>query len=107
MSVAIMKFYNRENELQILRDMAIKSHQTAQMTFIVGRRRIGKTKLVLEAYPDRVVYFFVSKKSENLLCHEYKQQIQSSLNINIHGEFIQFAHLLNICLKSQKPNNSL
>ncbi len=97
-----MKFYNRENELQILRDMAIKSHQTAQMTFIVGRRRIGKTKLVLEAYPDRVVYFFVSKKSENLLCHEYKQQIQSSLNINIHGEFIQFAHLFEYLLEISK-----
>lgn len=31
------------------------------MTVIVGRRRIGKTKLIKEAYKEKI-YFFVSKK---------------------------------------------
>lgn len=38
----IMKFYNREQELTLLRDLEKRSHQVAQMAFVVGRRRIGK-----------------------------------------------------------------
>src|SRR5690606_2651723 len=44
-----MKFYNRERELTILGRIERLSTQTAQMTFMVGRRRIGKTSLLLKA----------------------------------------------------------
>ena len=37
-----MKFYDRENELALLAGIQKKSLLAAQMTFVVGRRRIGK-----------------------------------------------------------------
>lgn len=103
--VAIMEFYNREIELQTLHSMAIKSTHSAQMTFIVGRRRVGKTKLILTAYPNNMVYFFVSKKSESLLCHEFKLQIQSNLGIKVHGNFALFSQLFEYLLELSKTRH--
>jgi AAA+ ATPase superfamily predicted ATPase len=102
MRVAIMRFYNRENELTTLRATAIKSVNHSQMTFIVGRRRIGKTKLILECYQENLVYFFVSKKSEILLCNEFIEQIQTGLGIKVLGEFTQFAKLFEYLLDLSK-----
>lgn len=103
--VAIMKFYNRVNELQILHSMATQSDRSAQMTFIVGRRRVGKTKLILAAYPDNMVYFFVSKKAEYLLCNEFKTQIQSSLGMTVHGDFSQFSQLFEYLLELSRARH--
>ena len=87
-----MKFYNREKELANLKNIEKLSNQSSNMTVIVGRRRIGKTKLVKEAYPNHV-YLFVSKKDEALLCEEFVGIIQSSLDIKILGEFKKFSIL--------------
>ena len=97
-----MKFYNRDEELLTLRTTAIKALLHSQMTFIVGRRRIGKTKLILECFQDNLVYFFVSKKSETLLCNEFIEQIQASLPIKILGEFTKFAKLFEYLLDLSK-----
>ena len=35
-----MKFYNREKELAILKNIAEQSQEESQMTVLVGRRRI-------------------------------------------------------------------
>ncbi|MFA7571848.1 MAG: ATP-binding protein [Sulfurimonadaceae bacterium] len=87
-----MRFYNREKELQNLRDIQISSLDSSKMTVIVGRRRIGKTKLIKEAYKGKV-YFFVSKKDEALLCTEFIDIVQSTLNIKILGNFKSFKNL--------------
>ena len=42
-----MKFYDRTKELALFADIYTKSQQEAQMTVLVGRRRIGKTELAL------------------------------------------------------------
>ena len=44
-----MKFYNRVSEIKLLREIEIKSDTNAQFTVITGRRRIGKTQLILKA----------------------------------------------------------
>lgn len=47
-----MRFYGREEELQMLRgqtQLAIK-HRTARMAVVTGRRRVGKTSLIEEAF---------------------------------------------------------
>ena len=44
----MMKLYNREKETVLLKKIEQKSFETAQMTFVVGRRRIGKTAIVAE-----------------------------------------------------------
>ena len=51
-----MKFYNRENELEKLSHIQATSHSHAQMTIITGRRRIGKTQLLLTINP---LYIFL------------------------------------------------
>ena len=87
-----MKFYNREKELQNLRDIQKSSLSSSKMTVIVGRRRIGKTKLIKEAYKEKV-YFFVSKKNEALLCAEFIDIIESTLSVKVFGEFSSFKNL--------------
>ncbi len=87
-----MKFYNREKELQNLRDIQKSSLSSSKMTVIVGRRRIGKTKLIKEAYKDKV-YFFVSKKNEALLCAEFIDIIESTLSVKVFGQFSSFKNL--------------
>jgi len=87
-----MKFYNREKELQNLKAIEESSKQGSKMTIVVGRRRIGKTTLIKEAYKKRV-YLFVSKKNEALLCEEFVVIIQDTLNIKIFGEIKTFKEL--------------
>lgn len=87
-----MRFYNREKELQNLKDIQKSSLSSSKMTVIVGRRRIGKTKLIKEAYKDKV-YFFVSKKNEALLCAEFIDIIESTLSVKVFGEFSSFKNL--------------
>ena len=87
-----MKFYNREKELQNLKDIQISSLESSKMTVIVGRRRIGKTKLIKEAYPEKV-YLFVSKKNETLLCAEFVDIIEATLKVKVFGEFKSFKNL--------------
>ena len=67
-----MKFYNREGELELLkRADELKSNHSV-MTMVIGRRRVGKTSLILQEFSKDVkLYFFVSKKSEPLLCEEF------------------------------------
>ena len=60
-----MKFYDRENELAELKriqNLSFTDH--SRLTVVTGRRRIGKTSLVMRAVKDSpTVYLFVSRKS--------------------------------------------
>ncbi len=87
-----MKFYNREKELKNLRAIENASKVSSKMTVIVGRRRIGKTKLIQEAYKEKI-YFFVSKKNEALLCEEFIFIIQNSLDVKVFGQITKFKDL--------------
>ncbi|MDR3243469.1 MAG: ATP-binding protein, partial [Elusimicrobiota bacterium] len=100
-----MKFYDREKELDLLNQIENKAAQNAQMTFVIGRRRIGKTALLTKAYKDKTLYFFVTKKNEALLCEEYISEIKNKLNITVYGEFKNFKSLFSYLMdlsKSQK-----
>jgi len=41
-----MRFYNRENEIKFFDEIWENSSNYAQLTIVVGRRRIGKTILL-------------------------------------------------------------
>ena len=43
-----MRFYDRETELKVLRDTAAASLENSQFTVVLGRRRVGKTTLMLK-----------------------------------------------------------
>jgi len=87
-----MKFYNREKELKNLKTIENASKESAKMTIIVGRRRIGKTTLIKEAYPQKL-YLFVSKKNEALLCEEFIKIVELQLDVKIFGEMKKFKEL--------------
>lgn len=59
-----MRFYDREEQLKTLREMRELSYNGySRLTVVTGRRRIGKTTLIKEAYQDETyVYLFVGKK---------------------------------------------
>lgn len=101
-----MKFYNREKELAQLWKIEERSKQTAQMTFMVGRRRVGKTSLLLRAYQDRtMLYFFVSKKNETLLCEEFVQEIRYKLQVELFGEFNTFKAVFGYLMELSKTRH--
>lgn len=67
-----MKFYNRESELALLDRIENRSVDTAQMTFVVGRRRIGKTSLLIKATEKQnMLYFLLPKKRNIIMCRIY------------------------------------
>ena len=47
-----MRFYDREQEMTFLRETRVKAETAARFTVVTGRRRIGKTTLIREAYKD-------------------------------------------------------
>lgn len=59
-----MRFFDRENEIARLRRAHDVSAKSAQFTVLTGRRRIGKTSLVLNAFSgEPLLYFFVARKA--------------------------------------------
>lgn len=95
-----MKFYNRTSELKELRLIYSQSKNTARMTVITGRRRVGKTMLALEfARSHKHLYFFVSKKAEYLLCAEYLEQIKKLFKFPVIGEIKSFKDILTLLLQ--------
>ena len=99
-----MRFYNREKELQILRDIERSSQVSSKMTVIVGRRRIGKTKLIQEAYKKKI-YLFVSRKNESLLCEEFITVIQDELSVKVFGQITRFRDLFEYLMELSKTKH--
>jgi len=95
-----MKFYDREKEIALLEDIERKSRSAAQMTFVVGRRRIGKTALLTKVHTSKdTLYFFVTRKNEALLCEEYTETIQHNLEVKIYGELKNFKDVFGYLLE--------
>ncbi len=101
-----MKFFDRETETALLREIDEKSHHTAQFTVITGRRRIGKTSLVLKAYDGiEFLYFFVSKKAEAELCDDFKNEIERKLGLKIVGRIVKFHELFEYLVELSKTRH--
>lgn len=95
-----MKFFDRTKEIQLLKDIEAASHSNAQFTVLTGRRRIGKTSLVLKAYEDmRILYFFVSRKAEKDLCQGFISELESKLGIPMLGVPNSFAEVFEYVMK--------
>ncbi len=98
-----MKFYNRETELNLLESIRSETLQESKMTFVVGRRRIGKTSLLLKSVENqRSIYLFISKKDEVMLCQDFTNDIKSQLGITVYGEIKSFSVLFEFLLEQSK-----
>lgn len=104
-----MKFYNRTTELEILERIAVQSAETACFTVMVGRRRIGKTALLLRSSEGKKrLYLFVSRNSEAVLCYGFQQQASRELGLQIYGTINRFADLFEqLLLFAEKEHYTL
>lgn len=77
-----MKFYNRVSELaELERIRNLSFNDFSRMTVITGRRRIGKTSLIMKSVENTpTVYLFVGRKNEATLCAEFAPVIAGSLD---------------------------
>ena len=88
------RFYNRQKEIEALTLIREQSEKSACFTVMVGRRRIGKTSLLLESMKgQKYLYLFVSRKSEPLLCAQFQKDAQESLGLEIFGSITEFRDL--------------
>jgi uncharacterized protein len=103
-----MKFYNREKEIARLKEIQRLSLKHAQFTVLTGRRRIGKTQLLLNASAEQpTLYFFVARKAESFLCQDFIQEIKGKLKIPLLGEISSFGKLFEYLMvySNEKPFN--
>lgn len=93
-----MKFYDRINELDTINKVKERSRNEAQMTVLMGRRRIGKTELARRCNDETLLYFFVARKTETLLCQDFARETEERLGIPI-GWPSSFSELFRYLLK--------
>lgn len=80
--------------MELLERNRKQSEKSAVFTVMVGRRRIGKTSLLLESVKgQKYLYLFVSRKSEALLCDQLQKDTQEVLGLQIYGNITQFRDL--------------
>lgn len=102
-----MRFYYREIEIAQLQNIRLKSLISAQMTLVIGRRRIGKTSLLKKTFEneEKFLYFFIAKKNEALLCAEFLEEIKLKLNINIYGHITSFKDIFALLIDTSKKQH--
>ncbi|KAA6350567.1 hypothetical protein EZS27_002050 [termite gut metagenome] len=104
-----MKFYNRTNELaelQRIKELSFKDH--SRLTVVTGRRRIGKTSLIMKAVEGTpTVYLFVGRKNEAALCGDFITVILKALDTFVPSEIRTFRSLFQFLMElaTRKPFN--
>lgn len=95
-----MRFYDREKELEVLRSIEAQSHSSATFTVLMGRRRVGKTSLIMRAMDEvQSAYLFVSKDNEAFLCQKFQRAIDEQLNIHVYGTIRHFRDLFEVIMR--------
>lgn len=98
-----MRFFDREREIANLQKTGGLSLKAAQFTVLTGRRRIGKTSLVLNAYGDApLLYFFVARKAESELCQGYARQLEQMSGLPVIGEVSRFSEVFRFVMEMAK-----
>lgn len=98
-----MKFFDRKYEIGKLREIRELSNHAAQFTVLTGRRRIGKTSLVMKAYENEtILYFFVTRSTESVLCEEFVDELTEKLQIPLLGKVERFADIFDYLMELSK-----
>lgn len=95
-----MQFYNREKELELLaRTRNVAFNNYSQMTAITGRRRIGKTKLILKSCENTpTVYLFVRRSNEATLCAQFSETASRALSTYIPSGITSFVSFFEVLM---------
>jgi AAA+ ATPase superfamily predicted ATPase len=85
-------------ELQRIQNLSFNDH--SRLTVVTGRRRIGKTSLIMKAVEGQsTVYLFVGRKNEATLCSEFIPMITQSLNAFVPPEIRTFRSLFQFLME--------
>lgn len=94
-----MQFFDREKEIDKLRNIRMLAADSSRLTVVTGRRRIGKTSLLMRAFDDEpMLYFFVSRDSEAGLCGEFVGEVKNKLGIPMIGTVERFADIFSFVM---------
>ncbi|MDE6026842.1 MAG: ATP-binding protein, partial [Muribaculaceae bacterium] len=98
-----MKFFDRTKEMEILRESKKRADRESQFVVVTGRRRIGKTQLVIHTFgEENLIYFFVARKTEKELCKGYIRELEEKMGIPVLGNAENFAEIFEYVLKYSK-----
>ena len=87
-----MKFHDRQKELGILRRNWQGSEERSLFTVLIGRRRVGKTALLLQVEKEQnMLYLYVSKDNEHVLVEKFQKAAENVLGLHIYGKLSTFA----------------
>lgn len=101
-----MKFYDRKQELAILDKNWEQSSHGSVMTTLIGRRRVGKTSLLLKSVEGKkYLYIYVPKDNEQMLCQRVQRQAEHDLGLRIYGQATSFGQLFESMMVYGKENN--
>ena len=101
-----MKFYDRTTELQILEKNWKQSAEQSMMTTLIGRRRVGKTALLLKSVEGKsFLYLYVSKDNEQVLCRKFQQLAQDRLDLLLYGQVESFGQLFQELMRYGKSHH--
>ena len=92
--------------MQRIQNLSFNDH--SRMTVVTGRRRIGKTSLIMKSVEGLpTVYLFVGRKSEATLCTEFIPIIAQSLDVFVPNEIKTFRTLFQYLMElaAHKPFN--
>lgn len=101
-----MRFYDREKELGTLRKNWENSKKRSLFTVITGRRRIGKTALLLKtAQEHNMLYLYVSKDNERVLVEKFQKTAEEVLGLHIYGRMEKFAQFFEQMMEFGKEHH--
>ncbi len=95
-----MRFFDRKQELADLQEIRRRSEDVAQFTVVTGRRRVGKTSLVVKSLErETYVYLFVERKSEKDLCETFMREIEGKFPGAVIGVPDRFEQVFEALMK--------
>ena len=101
-----MKFYDREQEIEILRRNWERSESKSLFTVMTGRRRIGKTALLLQVEKEqKMLYLYVSKDNEHVLVEKFQAAAERELGLHVYGRMESFAQFFEQMMEYGRENH--
>ena len=101
-----MKFYDGEKKIEILRKNWEKSAKRSLFTVMIGRRRIGKTMLLLKTEQEqKMLYLYVSKDNERVLVEKFQKAADEVLGLHIYGHLETFAQFFEQIMEYGKEHH--
>lgn len=90
-----MKFYDRTTEIESIKEIQQQSTKTSTFTVLLGRRRVGKTALLMQALNncEKKVYLFAKRTAEGVLCQDFQTSFKQQVDDIFIGKVLTLKEL--------------